>query len=1671
MNSTVGILKLLKSFSNTVKDKFKEFDKTLLIHESVLSDVKKQVSTLKLKHGEDGYTPVKGQDYLTEEELVAIKKEVTPIIGEDYFTEEDKSAFREDVTPVKNSDYFDGEDGYTPIKGVDYFTDEEVRTFKEEITPIKGKDYFDGVNGKTPVKGEDYLSAKEINEIKQEITPIIGEDYLTDEEMGQIKISLTPVKGKDYFDGKDGKPGKNGKDGNRWLAAARPPTKLDGNNDDFFLDTRTGDVYQKREGKWTWLMTLKGSSGGMTVIKEGGGGGGGSMNSFIIRGDTGGNQVVNNNNIIDFDGGTGIDTLSSSPTTITINLDAATLASLALANSAVQDLSDLGITATATEINYVTNVTSDIQAQLNGKVDENVPIVGATKTKITYDSKGLVTAGADATTADINDSTNRRYVTDAQLTVINNTSGVNTGDQTSIVGITGTKAQFNTALTDGDFLFVGDVTNYTDEQAQDAVGGILVDSSTVDLTYNDSTPSITATVIQSGIDHGSISGLSDDDHPQYQLRSEKDTNNGYAGLDSGGKINPAQLPAIAITDTFVVNSQAAMLALTAQTGDVAIRTDVNKTFILQGSDPTILANWQELLSPTDAVQSVFGRTGVVTAQSGDYNLDQVTQGTTTKKLSATEYTDLTDGGDSTLHYHTSDRDRANHTGTQLASTISDFDTEVSNNTDVAANTAARHARQHAINSTSDHTSTITPGRVIIADANGLPSQGTNTDTQIANAVTASHAPVTITGEDYLSLSVQQITANPIDLDNLSATGTPSSSTFLRGDNTWATVAAGQVDEVVAGTGITVDNTDPTAPIVSSTITQYTDEAAQDAIGTILVDSASVDLTYNDSTPSITAAVLPGGVDHALLSNLNSSSYTHLTATNATDLTDGGDSTLHYHAADRNRSNHTGTQTASTISDFDTEVSNNTDVAANTAARHAALTVTDSSEIDFTLTGQDLTASLKIGSIDETKLDASVNASLDLADSALQSANISDTAYDATSWNGVTTVAPSKNAVRDKIETMDTAIALNTAKVTNATHTGDVAGDTALTAQPALITGKSSATVATADLLLIADVNDSNNLKQVTAQSIANLAPGVSDGDKGDITVSGSGTTWTIDNDVVTYAKMQNISATDRLLGRDTTGAGDTEELTVGGGIEFTGSGGIQRSALTGDITVSAGSNTAAIAAGVIVDADINASAAIDATKIANGTVTNTEFQYINSLASNAQDQLDTLQDNINDVAGDLSGHISNTSNPHSTTLEQARVAGDTFSGAINMGSNNINGVASPLAATDAANRAYVDFSNKGRSVRVASTADVTIASLNAGDSIDGVTLSIGDLVLLKNQSTGSQNGIYSIGISAPATRPSDYDAGSEILNSFVSVFAGTTNAGKIYQVTNTSVTVGVTSIAYQEILYAPTASPTFTGTTTTPLLSVTQKLTSAGSSTILPASTPIANASGSLGAVEIISQGSAGTAGAAYLAFHRPSAYAIYLGLDTDNQLKIGGWSLGANSYKVWNENNDGAGSGLDADISTTQAPDNNTTKVATTAFVLGQAASQAEQESASSTTKYVTPGRQQFHPSAAKCWLNAVVTAGVPAIAASNNITSVTDTDVGQMTVTIGTDFSSADWACNVSVMKPNTNMTLAATRLGYVRSGSQAAGSVILECCDIQATPANKDPAQWYMTGFGDQ
>jgi len=141
------------------------------------------------------------------------------------------------------------------------------------------------------------------------------------------------------------------------------------------------------------------------------------------------------------------------------------------------------------------------------------------------------------------------------------------------------------------------------------LGGVIVDGTTI--TVSPTTGAISATAPAFSAITGkptTLAGYGITDAVSSTLLGAA---NGVATLDGSGKINLSQIPASAITDTFVVASEAAMLAVTAQTGDVVVRTDLNKSFILKGTNPAVLADWQELLTPTDTVLSVNGQTGAV----------------------------------------------------------------------------------------------------------------------------------------------------------------------------------------------------------------------------------------------------------------------------------------------------------------------------------------------------------------------------------------------------------------------------------------------------------------------------------------------------------------------------------------------------------------------------------------------------------------------------------------------------------------------------------------------------------------------------------------------------------------------------------------------------------------------------------------------------------------------------------------------------------------------------------------------------------------------------------------------------------------------------------------------------------------------------------------------------
>lgn len=138
------------------------------------------------------------------------------------------------------------------------------------------------------------------------------------------------------------------------------------------------------------------------------------------------------------------------------------------------------------------------------------------------------------------------------------------------------------------------------------------------------------------------------------------------------------------------------------------------------------------------------------------------------------------------------------------------------------------------------------------------------------------------------------------------------------------------------------------------------------------------------------------------------------------------------------------------------------------------------------------------------------------------------------------------------------------------------------------------------------------------------------------------------------------------------------------------------------------------------------------------------------------------------------------------------------------GGNKITSLGDGTSAGDAINKGQLDAAVAGikwkATVRVATTADVNLTTgLEDLDVIDGVTLGTGDRVLVKNQSTASQNGIYIVQASGAAVRATDFDAGSEVVGAAVLVDQGTANADKMFQLlTNAPITIGVTNLTFQE---------------------------------------------------------------------------------------------------------------------------------------------------------------------------------------------------------------------------------------------------------------------------------
>jgi len=287
------------------------------------------------------------------------------------------------------------------------------------------------------------------------------------------------------------------------------------------------------------------------------------------------------------------------------------------------------------------------------------------------------------------------------------------------------------------------------------------------------------------------------------------------------------------------------------------------------------------------------------------------------------------------------------------------------------------------------------------------------------------------------------------------------------------------------------------------------------------------------------------------------------------------------------------------------------------------------------------------------------------------------------------------------------------------------------------------------------------------------------------------------------------------------------------------------------------------AATTVVTSDLTASRAAisnSSGKIAVSTVTDTELGYVSGVTSAIQTQLGTkltASNNLSDVSSTSTARtnlgLAIGTNVQAYDAELAAIAGLTsaadkgiqFTGSgtaavfdlttagkallddadattqrttLGLGTiatqnaNNvaltggtITGLGDPSSSSEAATKNYVDNLVTGLRTRViarvASTANVNISTgLENGDTLDGVTLATGNRVLLKDQTTTSQNGLYIVVASGAASRDTEFDIISEIAGQLILVSEGTTHADDLFLcTTDASATLGSSAITYTQV--------------------------------------------------------------------------------------------------------------------------------------------------------------------------------------------------------------------------------------------------------------------------------
>jgi hypothetical protein len=214
--------------------------------------------------------------------------------------------------------------------------------------------------------------------------------------------------------------------------------------------------------------------------------------------------------------------------------------------------------------------------------------------------------------------------------------------------------------------------------------------------------------------------------------------------------------------------------------------------------------------------------------------------------------------------------------------------------------------------------------------------------------------------------------------------------------------------------------------------------------------------------------------------------------------------------------------------------------------------------------------------------------------------------------------------------------------------------------------------------------------------------------------------------------------------------------------------------------------SAKILDGTIVNGDINASAAIALSKLATDPLARANHSGTQTASTISDFDTQVRTSKVTDLTAPTSS--------------------------FSMNSQKITSLATPTDSTDAATKAYVDAVTEGLhihpSVVAATTANVVLASaLENGDTLDGVTLATGNRILVKNQTTTSENGIYVVQASGQPTRATDFDTALEVdSGDFVFVSSGTANAATGWVQTSQPATIGTDAITFTQFSGAGTYS-------------------------------------------------------------------------------------------------------------------------------------------------------------------------------------------------------------------------------------------------------------------------